>query len=262
MQNRLSRCLTRAQRDRKKLLCAYLTLGYPSLNETRRTILALERDGVDILELGFPFSDPLADGPIIQHAAQVAINKGVNISDAFRLMKQLRSQGLTLPVVFFSYLNPILKFGVQNMAVALRKSGFDGMIVPDLPPEEGTVVKRILHKHGLLLTYLIAPTTNLKRMKKIEKASDGFIYYVSVRGVTGTRHSVAGDLRKNLALLKRATKKPILVGFGVSDAKQARAVTKMAHGIVVGSALVSRMGTQNSSKRVDSFVRGLVRAIQ
>jgi tryptophan synthase alpha chain len=259
MNNRLTQTLRNAKKNRAKLFCAYLTLGFPNLKRTETALIELERSGADLIELGFPFSDPLADGSTIQHASEVAIRRGVGVRDAFDVVRRARRKGLSAPILFFSYLNPILHFGVERFAKALQASGFDGAIVPDLPPEEGGKIELELKKRNQSLIYLVAPTTGRKRMRVIGKRSNGFIYFVSLRGVTGARQALPKDIKRNVQVLKRATKKPVLVGFGVSKPEQARAISRVADGIVVGSGIVSRM-RNGSSIRV--YVSRLVRAMR
>lgn len=239
--NRLVQKLREAKKLRTKLFCAYVTLGFPNLSVTEKLIPALESAGVDILELGFPFSDPLADGPTIQFASAEAIKNGIQLKDAFRLIRKLRKNGLQIPVLFFSYLNPMMHYGVSRTVRQLRQSGFDGLIIPDLPPEEGAMWEPWFKNADLSLIYLVAPTTEESRIRKISKHSSGFIYYVSLRGVTGMRRSLPSDLLKKLKIVKQLAHIPVLVGFGVSNEKQARAICRVADGIIVGSAVVEKL---------------------
>ncbi len=241
MNNRLIQKLKEAKRGNAKLFCAYLTLGFPNLSTTEALIPALEQAGTDIIELGFPFSDPLADGPTIQFASERAIKNGVELKDAFRLIKELRRKGLKIPVLFFSYLNPLMHYGVSRAVRQLKQNGFDGLVIPDLPPEEGRMWEPWFKNSDLSMVYLIAPTTSLDRMREIAKRSSGFVYYVSLRGVTGMRSSLPSDLIRKIKEVKKATEKPVLVGFGVSQEKQARAIARVADGIIVGSAIVDRL---------------------
>ena len=263
MNNRLTQKLKEAGKRKEKLFCAYLTLGFPRLAVTEALVPALERAGVDILELGFPFSDPLADGPTIQFASAEAIKRGVKLKDAFSLIRKLRREGLRIPVLFFSYLNPIMHYGISRALRQLRQSGFDGLIVPDLPPEEGRMWEPWFKRFDLSLVYLVAPTSGEDRIREIVKHSSGFIYYVSLRGVTGARNSVPKDLFRKLKILKKITPKPVLVGFGVSNEAQARNIARAADGVIVGSAIVERL--RNGRKAVGSvvsFVSRLVRAMK
>lgn len=261
--NRLE-AMTAGKREKgEKLFCAFTTLGFPDLPTTEKLIWRLEADGVDILELGFPFSDPMADGPTIQASSEAALRKGVGMEDAFRLVSRLRRAGLSMPVLFFSYLNPIYRYGVRAFLKKAAASGFDGVIIPDLPPGEEQDFERECRKSGLLQVFLVAPTTSPARAGKIARNSQGFIYYVSLKGVTGARSSLPPDIRINLKQLRKKTKKPVLVGFGVSTPGQARALSRLADGVIVGSALVKRLADGGKSlEPVSRFVRQMVRAVK
>ena len=184
------------------------------------------------------------------------------MKDALRLIRRLRKQGLEMPVLLFSYFNPILKYGVKRMARDLGEAGFDGAIVPDLPPEESGELEGSLRANQLSMVYLIAPTTNASRMRQIANKSHGFIYYVSLRGVTGVRSKLPQDLTKKVRAIKRITQKPVLVGFGVSKPEQIQGIVREADGIVVGSALVNRLVKGQSAKRIQSFVSSLIKAMR
>ncbi len=264
MKNRLSQKLKEAKSNKSKLFCAYITLGYPSLATTERMIIALEKAGTDIIELGFPFSDPLADGPTIQWASSEAIKKGVDLPTAFRLIKSLRKKGLKIPVLLFSYLNPIMHYGISSAIKHLHQNGFDGLIIPDLPHEEGRMWKNWFKQSNQSIVYLAAPTSTDSRLKDIVRESNGFVYYVSLKGVTGSRAKLPIDLIQKLKNVKKIAKdKPVLVGFGVSDAKQARAISKIADGIIVGSAIMNRLshGKKGEAETV-RFATQLIKAIK
>lgn len=263
MSSRLTDVLSEARRAKKKLFCGFLTLGFPNLKTTRQAMLALEQAGTDIIELGFPFSDPLADGPTIQMASERALKQGVRVEHACRLVSALRKNGFKTPVLFFSYLNPVLRFGAQKIAQRLRSAGFDGIIIPDLTYDEGRDWEILFTKHGLSLVYLVAPTTEKARMRQIARHSGGFVYYVSLRGVTGTRTSLAKDLAGNLRVLRRLTPKPVLVGFGVSQTDQARTIGRLADGVIVGSALVKLLQKKgNCAGRIKTFASQMIRAMR
>lgn len=249
-------------KSRKKLFCAFLTLGYPNLQATEKLIEGFAARGVDLIELGFPFSDPLADGPTIQYSSEVALRRGVTVEDAFRVVRKVRKKGVTLPIFFFSYLNPIHHWGEEKFPFRLKKEGFDGLIVPDCPPDEEKPLWKAAKKAGIAPVFLVAPTTTPGRMRKIFARSQGFIYYVSLRGVTGARKALAGDLKKNLAKLRRLGKKPVLVGFGVSSPEQARKISRVSDGVIVGSAIVEKLRHSGGKLGpVFSFVEALVRSL-
>ena len=256
-------CCAPALSPKQKLFCAFLTLGYPSLKATEELIKQFEKSGVDIIELGFPFSDPLADGPTIQYSSEQAIKSGVKIHHAFEMVARLRKQGCQVPILFFTYLNPIYHFGLKNFARKAAQSGFDGVIVPDLPPEEEPEFSKECSRLDIAQVFLVAPTTAPDRALMIARASRGFIYYVSLRGVTGARKSVAVDLKKNLAQLKRFTNKPVLIGFGVSSPEQAKKLSGMSQGVIVGSAIVDilRKSGGKTGPAV-KFVQSMVQAVK
>lgn len=263
MSRRLTTLLNEAKRAKKKLFCAYVTLGFPNLKTTGEAMRALEAAGADIIELGFPFSDPLADGPTIQMASERALKNGVKMEHALDLVASLRKKGFKPAVLLFSYLNPVLQFGAKKIASRLRASGFDGIIIPDLTYDEGKSWELLFHRERLSLIYLVAPTTTKDRMRRIAGHSGGFVYYVSLRGVTGARNSLAADLANNLSTLKRVTPKPVLVGFGVSRPAQARRISRFADGVIVGSALVKLLAKKHhTARRVGAFASRLIRAMR
>lgn len=261
MHNRLIQKLNESKKKKAKLFCAYITLGFPSLKATERLLPMLERAGTDILELGFPFSDPLADGPTVQFSSSEAIKKGIKIQHAFRLVKSLRKKGLQMPIVFFSYLNPIMHYGISRFIRQLSQNGFDGLIVPDLPPEEGRMWDPWFRKFNISMIYLAAPTTSPKRLKEIVGHSNGFVYYVSLKGVTGARRSLPNDLFKRIQMIKKISSKPVLVGFGVSYPNQARAIAQYSDGIIVGSAIVHQLAKRRGGEKAAlSLVSNLIRS--
>lgn len=240
-ENLLAQKIHTAKRKKQKLFCVFLTLGYPNLKATEQLILFCERAGVDILELGFPFSDPLADGPTIQYSSEQALKKNITMSDAFRLVRRVRARGCRIPIVFFGYLNPIYAYGEGKFAGDARAAGIDGLIIPDLTPEEEKKFQEECRKKSLLRILLVAPTTSDSRARLLVRQSQGFVYYVSLRGVTGARTMLPKDLHGHLKKLKRFSSKPILVGFGVSTPGQARVISKMSHGVIVGSAVIEHL---------------------
>lgn len=253
---------TKAAGKKKKLFCAFLTLGFPNLNATEQLIMQFEKDGVDIVELGFPFSDPMADGPTIQYSSEWALNLGVLMQDAFNVVKKVRKRGCRLPIVFFSYLNPIYSYGIEKFVRDAKKAGFDGMIIPDAPPEEEKGLTAACKKQGLCRVYLVAPTTEKSRASLIARESDGFIYYVSLKGVTGARKQLPQDIKRNLNTLKKVAHKPVLIGFGVSSPKQSHDLGAMSQGVIVGSAIVEKLRNSKSIQPAVRFVRQMVQALK
>jgi tryptophan synthase alpha chain len=243
----------------KKLFCAYITLGFPTLDFTRRIIPQLESHGVDILELGIPFSDPMADGPIIQDAAHRALENKTKVNDAFALVREMRRRGVTIPIVFFSYYNIIHAMGTERFVARLTQSGFDAVLCPDLPPEEDAGLVRALRAGGIAMIYLIAPTTGAERCAYLAKKSRGFIYYVSRRGVTGVQRSLDSAIGANVKAIKKHTQTNVLVGFGVSNARQVRTIADVSDGVIVGSAIIDAIKKTKSVPKTLRFIQSLAR---
>lgn len=263
VKNRLILKMKEAKRRRRKLFCAFLTLGFPHLQATEKLIGGFTERGVDLVELGFPFSDPLADGPTIQFSSEAALKRGVTMRDAFRVARNLRRRGVEIPLIFFSYLNPIYRAGVKEFPARLKEAGFDGLIVPDCPPEEDRPLWKACVRSGIAPIFLAAPTTTPERMRKIFARSRGFLYYVSLRGVTGTRKALGADLASNLKRIRRFSPKPVLVGFGVSSPAQVRAVSKLGDGVIIGSAIVERIRSSGGRLGpVFSFIESLISSLR
>lgn len=261
--NRLIEVMTENRLLKEKTFCAFLTLGYPSIKVTEQLIHEFDRAGVDVLELGFPFSDPLADGPTIQFSSEEALKKGVTVKDAFDVVKRVRAKGCGLPIIFFSYFNPILNYGPKKFLKEAKQAGFDGLIIPDLPPDEELDFHVEASRQKLSEVFLITPTTNKARMKMIAQQSDGFIYYVSLRGVTGARASLPADVHRDIKAIKKQTDTPVLVGFGVSKAEQAKKLGRISDGVIVGSAIIEKIrSSKGSVKPVVTFVKSLIKALK
>ncbi len=221
----------------KKALVPFITAGFPRKKFTPEVVWAFSESGADMVELGIPFSDPLADGPTIQASSQVALRNGVGLVDIFRFAEKIRAKS-EIPLVLMGYYNPLLAYGLEKFAAAASHAGLDGLIVPDLPPEEGSKLSAACRKHKLSVVYLIAPTTPRERVTKIDTASFDFSYCVSVTGVTGERKKTSAELKDFLLSVRMRTKKPFVVGFGISTPEQVSHVGRYADGVVVGSALV------------------------
>jgi len=248
----------------RKAFIAYLTAGDPDLKATAKLIPALEIAGVDILEIGVPFSDPTADGPIIQAASQRSLKQGTTLEKILAMIASLRRTS-GIPIVLFGYYNPILSYGPEKFAADAKVSGVDGILVVDLPPEEADELRQYTDPAGLAFITLIAPTTDLKRVAKILRGAAGFVYYISVTGVTGTAVPRTEDIRHDLVGIKRMTTRPIAVGFGISTPEQAAVIAHLADGIVIGSALVrliaEKRGSGNITQAASSFAAKIRRAI-
>jgi len=240
-----------------KAFIAYVTVGYPSIEATLKVIPLLADSGCDIVELGIPFSDPLADGTTIQKAGFHALQNGVTPKLCLEVAKQL-SQRVEVPLTFMSYFNPILSYGCEEFCGACAHSGINGLIIPDLPPEEGSELEIATKEYGLDLIYLLAPTSSDERIKLVAGRSRGFIYLVSVTGVTGARDKLPSELGTFVARVKRVASQPLCVGFGISTPEQASQVATIADGVIVGSRIIQLMESGDDSLApVRSFARAL-----
>jgi len=218
----------------------YAVLGYPTRQESLTVIKTLVDAGADLLELGIPFSDPLADGPTIQAATQKSLENGTTVEDCLAMVGELRQQGVDTPALFMGYINPMLAYGLEQFVLDAVDAGIDGLIVPDLPPEEAEELDDLCLEHGLALVYLLAPTSTLARIKLAGEKSRGFIYLVSLTGVTGARTELSVGLSDFVARVRQFTDPPLAVGFAIAHGDQARAVAPVAAGVIVGSALVKQ----------------------
>jgi tryptophan synthase alpha chain len=226
----------------KPIFMPYFPLGYPDLDTSINVIEALAKNGADLIEVGLSFSDPLADGPVIQRATQVALEKGVTVKKSLETVKELRKRGVDIPLVLMGYYNPMLAYGLEKFVHDAAEAGVDGFIVPDLPMEESDEFVGAMHASPLPLIQMLAPTTPPERMETIARNAKGFIYLVSVTGVTGERQSVSVGLGELIARVREHTSAPVCVGFGISTPEQAKEVGKMADGVIVGTACVRTIG--------------------
>jgi len=258
--NRIEKKFEQLRTVNKKAFVAFITAGYPNLNITQKLVLEFAKIGVDIIELGVPFSDPLADGPIIQEASQVSLERGINLNDILNLVKRLRKD-IDIPLCLMTYYNPIFCFGEERFVKKASLAGVDGVIIPDLPPEEGRFLIRLANKFNLDSIFFLSPTTRPERIKFISAVSRGFIYYVSLTGVTGPRQKLPADLINNLRMIKKNTSKPVCVGFGISNSRQVKEIYKIADGVIVGSAIIKKIkdniGRADLVQRVSRFVCSL-----
>jgi tryptophan synthase alpha chain len=223
---------------KKPALVVYVTCGDPDLATTRAVVLAAIEAGADVIELGVPFTDPVADGPVIQRASERALKHGTTVAQVLTLAADVRQHAQSTGLVVFSYLNPILRMGVEKFCMVARHAGVDGVLVTDLPVEEAGEYLQAMKAHDLAPVFLAAPTSPDERLKRIAAASRGFVYAVSRTGVTGARQQLAEDAQNLVRRLRRVTKLPVAVGFGISNAEQFSQVGKFADGVVVGSAIV------------------------
>ncbi|MCK5451670.1 MAG: tryptophan synthase subunit alpha [Candidatus Omnitrophica bacterium] len=263
--NRIDQAFKRLKKEKKKAFIPYIAAGDPDLKTTVKLVEVLTEAGADIIELGIPFSDPLADGPTIQKAVQRSLEAGTTVKKILEFTKDIRKK-VEVPLVYMTYFNIIYNYGTDQFIKDAKKCGADGLIIPDLPLEESKEVKRIADKEDFCLILLTAPTTSENRFDKIARSSRGFIYHVSLTGVTGARKTLATKLSAEVKKLKRITSKPLCVGFGVSTLKQAREVALVADGVIVGSAIIKIIENTLSDKRamlskVQLFTKSLARAI-
>jgi len=228
----------------KPIFMPYYPLGYPDLETSLEVIEALAEKGADLVEVGLSFSDPLADGPVIQKATQVALEQGITVKKALAAVAELRKRGVTIPLVLMGYYNPLLAYGLEKIVCDAQSAGADGFIIPDLPGEEAGEFEQALRKVAVRmpLIRMIAPTTSPGRMEAIAREAPGFIYLVSVTGITGERREVAAGLADLIACVRAFTSTPVCVGFGIGTPEQAKAVGALADGVIVGSACVREVG--------------------
>jgi len=242
-------------------LVAYITAGDPTLSATRDYVLALAEAGADVVELGVPFSDPLADGPTIQRASERALKSGTTLAGVLAVVRQIR-QSSQVPLVLFGYFNPILQMGLEKFAAAAAEAGADGVLVTDLTPEESAEYRRILQAHHLDTIFLAAPTSTDERLVKIAACSSGFLYLISRTGVTGAKDALPDDLPALLRRARRFTQLPIAVGFGISLPGHVSVLGGLADAAVVGSALVSEIEKAASPEAAATALRVRVRALK
>ncbi len=243
-----------------KAFIAYVTVGYPSMWATMQAVPLLAECGCDIIELGIPFSDPLADGTTIQKASFDALQNGVTPKTCLETAQKLRSK-TDIPLVFMSYYNPIFHYGVEQFCSECEQVGVDGLIIPDLPPEEGAELGDAAQKHGLNLIYLLAPTSTDERTKLVADKSSGFIYLVSVTGVTGARSELPPELSSFVSHVRQATDKPLCVGFGISTPEQAKQVATIADGVIVGSRIIQLLESGYSLDPLRNFASSIRAAL-
>ena len=262
--SRIEQTFERLKARGEKALIPYIMAGDPYLERTEELVLTLEESGADLIELGIPFSDPIADGPVIQRAGQRALKWHTSLRDVLRLVEDLR-QKTQIPLIFMSYINPIHKYGQSRFVRDAVSVGVDGLIVPDLPPEEGRPFFQEAGRNGLDMILLAAPTSSRKRIKMIAEMANGFLYYVSITGITGAKLQGMQEIKSRISGIRSMTNKPIAVGFGVSTPEQAASLARVADGVIVGSAIVKRIEAQADQPdlltNVGEFVRQLKRPL-
>jgi tryptophan synthase alpha chain len=238
----ITQAFDQARTQGRAALMPYFTLGYPTPADSLAVIETLAHSGADLIELGVPFSDPLADGPTIQRSTQVALQQGMTVSRCLEMVGELRQRGITQPLLLMGYINPLLSYGIPRFIAQAAASGADGLIIPDLPVEEAAEAEACCQEHGLALVYLLAPTSTPERIALLAQHSTGFIYLVSITGVTGARRSLPSDLQDFVTRVRAQTSLPLAVGFGIATPEQARQVGQSADGVIIGSALINAVG--------------------
>lgn len=257
---RLQETFTKLRASGETAFIPFITAGYPSLAKTRQFVRALEAGGADIIELGMPFSDPMADGPVIQAADEVALAAGTTLQDILDLVATLRRETET-PIVLMGYYNPIFHYGVNRFARAARQAGVDGCLIADLPVEEAAEVQRPFDRNKIDLIYLLSPTSNGMRIQRITRKGRGYLYYVSMTGITGAKLSAVRRIGEHVKGIRRWTDLPLAVGFGISSSQQARQIAHFADAVVVGSAFVKRIGAGAGVREIETMARKFKRAI-
>jgi tryptophan synthase alpha chain len=256
----VSSCFQTLRTHQKCALIPFITAGDPDLETTAQALQALDRAGADLIELGVPYSDPLADGPTIQAAATRALQAGIKLESVLKLVEKV-SPTIQAPIVLFTYYNPILNLGIEEFLHRIKKAGAQGLVVPDLPLEESAGLLEPAARIGIEVILLVAPTSPPERQKAIAHKSQGFVYLVSVTGVTGMRTGMGGNLGEMIGGLRQVTDKPIAVGFGISDPAQAKQVKELgADGVIVGSAMVKKLA-EEGVPALEQFCRELKAAI-
>ncbi len=246
---RIESTFARLKARRRTGLVAFLTVGYPDVDATPRLVSALVEGGADIIELGIPFSDPLAEGPTIQHSSYHALQQGVTPSVCLDVTAELRSSGVDVPLILLGYYNPILAYGIEPFVRDAARAGADGLIVVDLPPEESGPMRQACVASGLRLIYLLAPTSTDERVRQVANLASGFIYCVSLTGVTGARDELAADLEPFVSRVREAVDLPIAVGFGISQSTHFQSVGRIADAAIIGSAIIDEIDRVDPSEQ-------------
>ena len=259
MSGRIEKAFIRARRARRAAFIAYITAGDPAPARTVVLARALERAGADVLELGVPFTDPIADGPTNQRAAERALARGASLTGVLGLVRELRFSS-ELPVVLFTYFNPVHAYGLARFAVDAAAAGVDGVLFTDVPVEEASAAHEALRRVGVELVLLLAPTSTRERVKAVRKLAGSFVYFVARAGVTGARATLEEGLEEQVRLVRKLTKSRVAVGFGISTPDQVARIARFADGVVVGSALVDRIGELGDAAELPGEVEALARS--
>lgn len=261
--NLITQTFSSVRAQGRAALMPYFTLGYPNSDLSLEIITSIADAGADLIELGIPFSDPLADGPTIQHSTQVALENGMSVQRCLDLIDRLRQHAVTQPLLLMGYYNPILAYGVPRFVAAAAGAGADGFIVPDLPPEEADEMESLCREYQLALVHLLAPTSTAERIQTVADRTTGFVYLVSLTGVTGARKVLPPDLEAFVSRVKQVARSPVAIGFGISTPAQARSVGSLADGVIVGSALINAVSqAEDPCRAAREFTRALRSALE
>lgn len=262
--SRISNTLDDLKKRDRKALVTFVTAGDPNLRFTESLVPELVHAGADLIEIGVPFSDPVADGVAIQSSSQRALRSGITLHQILRLVRRLRPR-ISAPIILMGYYNPILRYGLRSLAMDASKASVDGIIIVDLPPEEAVPARAEFRKHGIDLIFLLTPASPKERIALVNRMASGFVYFVSYTGVTGARTTDRRSIAPHLARIRRATRRPVLIGFGIQSPSQARAMAAISDGVVVGSALIRSIERAGSPaqkiRRAAEFVRALRKGI-
>lgn len=251
--SRITTCFDTLKSQGRKALITYVTAGDPDIESSRKVLLSLPKSGANIVELGMPFSDPMADGPAIQAASQRAIAAGSSLKVVLELAREFRSENPDTPLVLMGYFNPIYHYGVEKFTQDASNAGVDGLLIVDLPPEEYADIEDFLKDKDLDLIRLVTPTTDENRLQVVLNGAGGFLYYVSITGVTGTKQASPDDIREHIQSIKKQTNLPVSIGFGVRTPDDVRTMAAIADGVVVGSAIVDNVAKLNDSITVEDI---------
>lgn len=261
--SRIAAAFEKARSENRAALIPFLTAGYPTIAASKALILAIAAGGADLIEIGIPFSDPLADGATVQRTSQVALDNGATLASGFELAEYARANGVEIPIVFMGYVNPFFQYGIERLAADSRRVGVDGFIIPDLPIEESDDFRLPLAEAGVDLIYMIAPTSTDRRIAQVAERASGFVYCVSLTGVTGARNSLSSNLGPYIARVREQVTVPLAIGFGISNPEQVRQASSIGDGVVVASALINYLDTLPLGEQpaaATSFVRAFADA--
>lgn len=257
--SRITECFDNLRKKNGKALIPFITAGDPSPDATLPLLLALVKGGADIIEVGVPFSDPMADGPVIQRSSERALKFSISLRDVLDIVARFRKQDQKTPIILMGYLNPVEIMGYANFAKHASESGVDGVLLVDLPPEESDELQAELNRHGLNQVFLLSPTTSDERLAVICNKASGFLYYVSLKGVTGSNRLNVDEVSQKIAHIRSKTNLPVGVGFGIKDAATAKSVAKFSDAVIIGSALVERIaGSSEKFEQLPAEVTGYI----